>query len=135
MNILLSIKPKFTQQILEGTKRFEFRRSISKKWGTDLRVFIYSSSPEKRIVGYFTTKNIIQASPEELWEKCKKFAGIEKEDFFHYFAGKVKGFALEIDVVKHFPNPINPIEIFYQKFSPPQSYCYLESPTVERLLN
>ena len=135
MNILLSIKPRFTSKILNGTKRFEFRRSISRKWGNDLRIFIYASAPEKRIVGYFTPKQIIQAHPQELWEKCKDYAGIGKDDFFRYFAGKEEGYAIEIAAVKSFPVPFNPIELFQPKFSPPQSYCYLESPVVERLLN
>lgn len=31
MKVLLSIKPEFANKIFEGTKRFEFRKSIFKK--------------------------------------------------------------------------------------------------------
>jgi len=47
MNVLLSIKPKYASQIIEGNKRYEFRKSVFKNRDLDM-VYIYSSSPVKR---------------------------------------------------------------------------------------
>lgn len=123
MNVLLSIKPKYANQILKGNKRYEFRKSIFKNRDLDM-VYIYSSSPEKKIVGAFMIKSIIENHPDQLWNECKNFSGIEEEDFFSYFGDKEKGFAIEIGDVEVF-NPINPKD-HIPDFVAPQSFCYTD---------
>ena len=123
MNVLLSIKPKYASQIIEGNKKYEFRKSVFKNRDLDM-VYIYSSSPVKRIVGAFSIKNIIEKHPEQLWGECKDFSGIDKGDFFDYFRGKEKGFAIEIGDVEVF-DPINPKDVI-PDFVPPQSFCYTD---------
>jgi len=95
MNVLLSIKPKYANQIINGNKKYEFRKSLFKNRDLDM-VYIYSSSPVKRIVGAFSIKKIIEKHPEQLWSECKDFSGIDEDDFFCYFRGKEKGFAIVI---------------------------------------
>jgi len=56
MNVLLSIKPKYANQILNGNKRYEFRKSVFNHRDLEM-VYIYSSSPIKRIVGAFDPIN------------------------------------------------------------------------------
>ena len=46
--ILLSIKPEYTNRILEGSKKYEFRRSVAKR-KVD-RILIYSTAPEMKVV-------------------------------------------------------------------------------------
>jgi len=85
-------------------------------------VYIYSSSPIKRIVGAFAIKSILEKHPVQLWNECKEFSGIDEEDLFDYFRGKDKGFAIEIGDVEVF-DPIYPRE-HLPDFVPPQSFCY-----------
>ena len=59
----------------EGSKQVEFRRKVFKK-SVD-KVFIYSSSPTKEIVGYFTIDEIVEEKPKSLWKKFSKVGGIE----------------------------------------------------------
>lgn len=87
-------------------------------------VYIYSSSPVKRIVGAFSIKNIIEKHPEQIWSECKHFSGIDEEGFFNYFRGEEKGFAIEIGDVEVF-DPINPKDII-PDFVAPQSFCYTD---------
>ncbi len=124
MSILISIKPEYVKHILTQKKRFEFRKKINKNL-CDRKVYIYSSAPTKKIVGYFTTSQIIEDTPEVLWKKCKKWAGIEEEAFFAYFDNKDIGFAMEISELKRFKNPVDPKDII-PSFIPPQSYYYLD---------
>ncbi|MBC2746251.1 MAG: hypothetical protein HF975_04445 [ANME-2 cluster archaeon] len=123
MNVLLSIKPKYAIQILKGNKRYEFRKSIFKNRNID-QVYIYSSSPVKRITGAFSIKQIIEKHPIQLWNECKDFSGIDEDDFLKYFKGKETGFAIEIGEVKAF-DPINPKD-HIPFFVPPQSFCYTD---------
>ena len=123
MNVLLSIKPKYANRIIKGNKKYEFRKSVFKNRDLDM-VYLYSSSPVKRIVGAFVIKNIIEKHPKQLWNEYKAFSGIDEDDFFDYFRGKEKGFAIEIGDVEVF-DPINPKE-HIPGFVPPQSFCYTD---------
>lgn len=122
MDVILSIKPVYADGILSGNKKVEFRKKIFKRAVN--KVYMYSSMPQKMIVGYFTIDKIDEDSPEKLWEKYKDVAGIEKKDFFEYFKGHKMGFSIIIDEVEKFKEEINPTD-YIENFYAPQSYMYL----------
>lgn len=90
---ILSIKPKFVEKILSGDKKFEFRRIIPKNIGMGDVVYIYSSSPVKKVIGYFVVSTIIKDSKESLWRKTEEGAGIDKKHFDEYFKDCKDGYA------------------------------------------
>lgn len=122
-DVILSIKPVYANAILEGVKTVEFRKRVFKK-NVD-KVFIYSSSPIKMIVGYFTFSNIVEDTPENLWKIFHQVGGINKDDFFEYYKETEKGFGIVIKEVVKFEVEKDPIE-FIENFTAPQSYVYLE---------
>jgi type I restriction enzyme S subunit len=124
MDVLLSIKPRYVKSIFEREKRYEFRKTIFKNRGIN-RIFIYSSSPVKKIVGTFEIGGILEDHPVDLWDTVKEFAGIDNRDFFAYFEGKSRAFAIEIQNPQEFGDPIDPYERM-PGFVPPQSYCYMD---------
>lgn len=124
MDAILSIKPIYANEILAGEKKVEFRKKIFKKEVN--KIYIYSSMPQKMIVGYFTFNQIDEDSPKKLWEKYKDVGGINEADFFEYFKDHEKGFSIIIDKVKKFKEEIDPIH-FVENFSAPQSYMYLKT--------
>ena len=123
MDVLLSIKPKFAEAIIDGRKRYEFRKSKFAKKDIN-RVYIYSTSPVKKIIGVFKISSVIEDSPGALWDRLKDHAGISEEEFFDYFGSKETGFALEIKDVQKFENPIDPRALI-PNFVPPQSFYYI----------
>lgn len=125
MNVILSIKPKYIEEIIKGKKKFEFRKSIFKLGKNVKKIYIYSTSPVKKIVGFFKIKDIIEDHPENLWEKYQEYSGIAKEDFFDYFNDKEKGFAIAIKDLEVFAQPIDPKNVI-PNFIPPQSFCYFD---------
>jgi len=125
MNVLLSIKPKYVEEIMNGNKKYEFRKSIFRCREDVELVYIYSTSPVKKIVGVFTIETIIEDHPRNLWEKFKEFSGIREEEFFSYFGGHKKGFAIGIGGVEVFEDPIDP-KSSTPGFVPPQSFRYVE---------
>ncbi|MHA1585008.1 MAG: ASCH domain-containing protein [Promethearchaeota archaeon] len=129
--VILSIKPKYVKSILNGTKKFEFRKKIFKRKEIS-EILIYSSSPVQKIVGGFEIGRILKDTPENLWNTCKEYAGIGKDEFFNYFKDKRTGFAIEIKKLKIFSKKINPYEII-PDFHPPQSFCYYFLTRLERL--
>ena len=127
MDVLLSIRPKYVEAIINGNKRYEFRKVIFKN--NVATVYIYSTSPKKRIVGNFQVGDIIEDHPSNLWERFKDQSGIEHSEFFRYFNGRDRGFAIEIEKLNRFERPIDPKELF-PGFVPPQSFRYIDTPII-----
>lgn len=123
MNLLISIKPEFVKKILAYEKLYEFRKSIFKE-DVD-KIFIYSTYPVKKIVGYFEVNEIICESPQELWNSFSEVSGISKKDFFKYYADSNEGFAIKIDNLHIFEEYIDMSQ--YDDFRAPQSFCYVEN--------
>lgn len=81
--ILLSIKPKYSKLIFDGSKKFEFRKIIAKK-EVD-KILVYSSSLDKIIVGGAYVTGIISMKKVDLWELTKQYVGITEDEFFFIF--------------------------------------------------
>lgn len=124
MNVLLSIKPKFATKILKGEKIYEFRKSKFNPKKKVNKVYIYSSGPEKKIVGSFRIDKVFEDTPSNIWRKFNEFGGIEKQDFFKYYEQKEIGYAFKIKDLEVFEPSIDPREIF-DNFKSPQNFCYL----------
>ena len=74
--ILLSIKPEYSKNIFNGTKKYEFRKKLAKK-SID-KIIVYSSSPEKQVIGEVKVLGTLSLNPSLLWETTKKEAGISR---------------------------------------------------------
>lgn len=130
--VLLSVKPEYATRILEGSKRFEFRKT---RFAQEIRtVFLYATAPVSRIVGYFAVIGIKTGSPRALWRKCRRAAGIQRKDFFSYYQDAKTAYALIVGEVTEFKDSVNPREL-WPTFSIPQSYRYLDSVTEKKIVS
>lgn len=129
--VLLSVKPRFAEQILAGTKTVEFRRS----WAAEpvgLAV-IYSSSPIQCLVGFVEIEGAVLASPASVWTKCRaRGPGIERKELMEYFAGKDQAYGILLGQRVIPEEPIRPKSIF-KGFRPPQSFRYLTATELRRI--
>jgi type I restriction enzyme S subunit len=122
MNVLLSIKPKYAELIKSGLKKYEFRRKFSKKTGVG-KIYIYSTSPVKKIIGAFEASTIYEDLPPKIWNLFGKHSGLSEAEFFEYFRDCKTAFAIEITNLVIFQEPWDPSDYFLE-FNPPQSYRY-----------
>ena len=121
MRAILSIKPKYVKEILEGRKKYELRKKVFKQ---DVSiVYIYASAPTKKIVGSFKIGKIVEDDPRTLWDDLNEFLGIAKPDYLKYFQRCEKAYAIEITELKKF-EPLEPKDTI-ENFKAPQSYSYL----------
>lgn len=123
MKILLSIKPEYAQSILDGSKRFEFRRRIHRDTSVST-IVIYATKPVGKVIGEFTIGRILSERPDLLWEKTKEFSGITHDFFVDYFQGKEVAHAIEVKRVKRYKTPRS-IQDFLPSGVPPQSFAYI----------
>ena len=131
--ILISINPKFSRKILNGTKKVEFRKkTLPQPPGT--RMWIYSTDPDKGIVGFGFLNKTIPGTPENIWEKYADISGMNKNDFFAYYKGTNIAYAHEIIGVKELRKKITLIEMREANCNfqnPPQSFqTFLKNPSL-----
>lgn len=123
-NILMSIKPQYADAIARGEKLVEFRKQPIAS--TVKRIYVYSSYPQKRIIGYFEVEDVVSDSPNHLWQKYSHIGCIERKSFFEYFKGKSQGFGIMIKNFHSFTDIKDPKE-FDNSFRAPQSFCYIDN--------
>jgi len=122
MDVLLSIRPEYTEKLFSGEKRYEFRKRKPKEMIG--KVLIYESRRSRMILGWFSVRTIHSGSPRDIWERCKDHGGIEKENYALYCNGNRIIHALEVDQIVRFNPPINPFEVI-PDFKPPQDFAYV----------
>ncbi|MGA2328720.1 MAG: ASCH domain-containing protein [Bryobacteraceae bacterium] len=118
----MSIKPEYAHAIFRGDKRFEFRRSIFRQ-SVDI-VVVYITNPIGVVYGEFEVRSIIRDTVSVLWDRTKAAAGIDKERFFAYFAGREYGYAIAVGETRRYKNPFHIQEHYGVR--PPQSFLYLD---------
>ena len=116
------MKPEFALKIFDGSKKYEYRRTIFKNQEVS-SVIVYASDPIQQIIGEFEIEDILHEEPDSLWAKTKRHAGINEERFFNYFTNKTKGYAIKVKSTRVYEDPL-PLSNFMIS-SPPQSYMYL----------
>lgn len=122
MKVLLSIKPEFAEKIFNGTKKYEFRKSIFKNKDVDT-VVVYASSPWQYVIGEFKIDTILNDNVDRIWEQTREYSGITEDFFRMYFAHKTNAFAIKIGHVKRYKRRKRLSD--YNVTFAPQSYVYL----------
>ena len=120
-SILLSIKPTYSKMILEGAKKYEYRKRICKKQID--RILIYETFPTQAIVGEVQVVSKIRMDKNELWYLTKEYAGISKEAYMTYFKNSDIGSAYQLGYVIRYPREVSLEELGVLKA--PQSFLYL----------
>ena len=115
--VLMSIRPQFAEAILDGRKTVELRRRRP-SFAEGTTVLIYSSAPDRHVLGSFVAGAILAAAPSELWGRVNERTGISRDVFDEYFAGCDYAYAIEILN----PKRINATRL---RIRPPQSYLFL----------
>ncbi len=120
-NIVLPIKPSYADKILSGEKKYEYRKRLCKD-SID-KIYIYATSPVKRIIGEVKVLQKLNQEKEILWEISKEESGVSKEEFFKYFQKTDNGSAYYLGEVKKYNQPLT-LESIGIKYTP-QSYVYI----------
>ena len=119
--ILLSINPEHVDNIMAGTKLYEFRK-IQCKEKVD-KIIIYSTYPIMKVVGEADVEDIIVDNPEQVWNITYAYSGITKTFFDRYYENRDKAVAFKLSNAKKYNEPRK--LSFYGLKNAPQSFVYL----------
>lgn len=120
--LLLSIKPEYVEKILQGGKKFEYRKRLAKE---DVSyIYVYSTAPSMKVVASVHIEGRLSDSPTALWEKTKAAAGISRAKFRDYFRGCKTAYAYKLGKVEVFESPKNLSD--FGVAVAPQSFVYIK---------
>ena len=120
--ILLSINPVHVENIMNGTKGYEFRKKACKR-PVD-KIIIYSTNPIMRVVGEAEMEEVLIDNPEIIWKKTYKKSGIDKKFFDQYYEDRDQAGAYKLKNVIQYTKPKKLNEIGIS--SAPQSFQYIK---------
>lgn len=119
--ILLSIKPEYANRIISGTKKYEFRKHLAK---SDIqKIIIYSTAPEKKIIGEVEVVGTLSMKKTPLWEKTKLHAGISRKKFRQYFDGYTIAHAYVLGEATKYETSMDLADVGLKQA--PQSFVYV----------
>jgi predicted transcriptional regulator len=128
---LLSIRPEYAAAIFTGRKTVEFRRS---RLASDVEfAIVYATQPTGMVIGWFRIQGIAESTPDGLWRRYRGDGAIRRRDYFAYFDGAERAYAIEISKPTALEAPLLLDEIV-RGMRAPQSFQYLPAPVVEALL-
>lgn len=132
-DIILSIKPEFTNQIFLGNKTIELRKKIGKEFSNGSVVYVYSSSPQQAIVGKVILSAVEQHDVDVIARNYSREACVSESYIKDYYSKHDKGYLLLIRSVIPFSKPVPLSKLKQHGFNPPQSFCYAKGAVLEIL--
>ena len=127
VSVLISVKPQYANCLVDGIKTIELRKSFPLDLGTGTKLYIYSSSPEQRVIGDCEIASVEKLTLDKLWARCIVEAMISWEEFQLYYAGKAEGVAITVQKPRRYLFPLKLPEFTNKTIiRPPQSFQYIE---------
>lgn len=120
--ILLSINPKYVENIMNGSKKYEYRKNVCKRHVD--KILIYSTNPIMRVVGEADVEDILIDNPECIWKKTCKKSGVDKKFYDLYYANRKQAVAYKLKNVVRYSEPKKLKD--YGINNAPQSFQYVE---------
>ncbi len=127
-NFLISLEERHANRILEGTKTVELRRRPMHV-ALGATVWIYVKMPVGSVVGCAKVTELHTLAPSTLWNRFGAVSGLQRQEFFEYFSGLPKAFALGLSDPCRLssPIPLSKLRGVSSGFHPPQFFANVAS--------
>lgn len=118
----MAIHERYADAIMEGVKRVEFRkRALADDIET---VWVYATAPVSKVIGHFSVEEIVQGTPQDIWDQFGAVGVIEQDAFFDYYGARETAVAIVVRSAERLTTPVALHEMD-PKPAVPQSFAYL----------
>ena len=133
---LLSIRPRFGEAIVDGSKRVELRRLTSTLIKPGDLVFLYFTAPVKAVVAFIDVGDVVVGTSGSLTQALRGWhrLGIEDDDW-GYTWQDAPNMAIFVDGVTRCSEPIGITRLYELGIRVPRSYARLRSDAAATLLS
>lgn len=132
-HVLISIKPRYVDQIINGEKLVEIRRRrVLFEPGTV--IWIYATRPRASIVGFAIVRRVDTDDADRIWSRSAKEIAISKRVYREYVAGAPIVSAIHLSHVNELDDAVSleEIRLIVRGFNPPQFFHYLHGQSMLR---
>jgi predicted transcriptional regulator len=125
---LISLEDRFAEGILSGIKLVELRRRPM-RISVGTTIWMYAKVPVGKVIGSAQVHSLHSLTPQTLWRRYGDVSGLTRTEFFDYFAGLQRGFALVLGNPVRLPRPfpLERLRSLNDGFQPPQFFQHLAS--------
>lgn len=123
-NVLLSIKPKHADSILNGGKWWEYRRVAPAK-DPPYRVVLYATAPVKAAVGACWVHTVLTGKPHFIVMKTAEETCHDTDEILDYLDGVDEAHALRVMGPRSFDGRITRGSLEAAGIAPSQNFRYL----------
>lgn len=90
---------------------------------------MYAKVPVGKVIGSVQVQSMHALAPTTLWKRYGGVSGLSKTEFFDYFSGLARGFALVLCNASRLPAPLplKRLRSLNDGFQPPQFFAHLAS--------
>jgi predicted transcriptional regulator len=133
---LLSVRPRFAEALLDGSKTVEIRRRRAHIASGSV-CLLYASSPVRALVGAIHVQATDTDTPDALWRRWGDETGLERNEYDAYLVGSARPCAIVVGAATRFAGPVTLPELRRRQhaFVTPQSYRFLREDELSSLLN
>jgi predicted transcriptional regulator len=134
--VLLSLRPRFADALLEGSKTVEIRRRPTRIASGSVAL-VYASSPRRALLGAVVVGAVDIATPQQLWRRHGPATALDRDEYDTYLAGRPIASALIISAATRFRERVELEDLRERQrsFVVPQSYRFVEDGELRALLN
>ena len=126
LELLISIRPEYADNIVEGVKTVEFRRRFPPEHRVrGATVWIYSTSPVREVIGTAIVMSVERMSTSALWRAYGEQGAVSRCVFEDYFSGVSEGHAIRLGGVRRLSMPVDAARLEALDFATPQSYRFV----------
>src|SRR4051812_23673857 len=104
-SVLLSVRPRFADALLDGTKTVEVRRRPVRLSAGAL-CLLYASSPTRALTGALTVVGVDHGTPDELWRRHGPRTALTRDEYDGYLDGRSTACALLVATPIAFNKPV-----------------------------
>ncbi len=133
--VILSLKPRFAEAILTGSKMVELRRTTP-RIKVPTRALLYATTPVRALLGTCVVTDVLVDDVATLWRNYGSQSALVSSEFQRYFEGLAVGTALLLKQPQPFTKgmPLQDLRSQPSGFRPPQSFAYIAAGAGNRLL-
>lgn len=126
-SVLLSVRPRFAEGLLSGRKTAEVRKRFP-ELPAGTRLYLYSSTPTRAVIGTVTVVSVLTTSPTRAWDLHRDKIDITRSFYRSYLTGQSTATIITVDQPEIWPEAVGLASLrAILSIEPPQSYRYLGS--------
>lgn len=123
--VLMSIEPEWVQKIFNRRKKYEYRK-VAPATSPPFPVVVYSTSPQKEIVGEIEVVDSLSEPPNALIDQTIADTPHHRDEIRQYFGDRDVGHALGIGTIVEYDQPVSLSEMREKhNLNPPQNFSYI----------